>query len=100
MSVQFCFLCLYYVFVYMCYKYYGPQSMHGNHPDVEKVHFPNTRWSSHMHHFCHMLCNSYLCYTTESRKHMIRYMFTASSIQKVTQELASLDLARLNLNGY
>lgn len=35
----------------MCYKYYGPQSIHGNQPDVEKVHFPSTRWSSHMHLF-------------------------------------------------
>lgn len=32
----------YYVFAYMCYKYYGPQSMHGNQPVVEKVHFPSS----------------------------------------------------------
>lgn len=40
MSIQFCFLYIYYVFLYMCYKYYGPQRMHGNH--VEKVHFPSS----------------------------------------------------------
>lgn len=77
---------MYYVSLYICYKYYGPQSMHGNQPDVEKELFRKYQMGFPYVLFYCLLSNIHMGHSTHSRKRM--YVFTASSVQKVTQELA------------
>lgn len=59
----------------------------GNHPDVEKVRFPKYQMEFPYALFC-CVFTIHLCDNTNSREHIIMYMFTANSVQKVTQELA------------